>query len=147
LGHGERQPLQGPTSEQPNREFVCFGCGMASLLDSPQRTRRCATHRIKFELRSLPEFKEQMNGGALSVLEPIWRRLRRSSRRSCGEDNLFIGQQYRHSLDDVQGRRFTVSGSRQPLHRVRLLEKGTTLSRDPLEANVQCFRANARAGA
>ena len=25
------------------------------------------------------------------VLEPIWRRLRRSSRRSCGEDNLFIG--------------------------------------------------------
>lgn len=56
-------------------------------------------------------------------------------------------QQYRHSLDDVQGRRFTVSGSRQPLHRVRLLEKGIALSRDPLEANVQCFRANARAGA
>ena len=58
--------IAGPTSEQPNREFVCFGCWMASLLDSPQRTRRCATHRIKFELRSLPEFKEQMNGGALS---------------------------------------------------------------------------------
>jgi len=56
-------------------------------------------------------------------------------------------QQYRHSLDDVQGRRFTVSGSRQPLHRVRPLEKGIALSRDPLEANVQCFQANARAGA
>src|ERR1700721_2487203 len=56
-------------------------------------------------------------------------------------------QQYRHSWDDVQGRRFTVSGSRQPLHRVGMPEKGIALSRDPLEANVQWFRANGRAGA